>query len=217
MFRQPGYYFTRVLGLHEAIHQFHDLTRHPPSKTMPQWYVEGIAEYLSRHDWDGRCIRLGVRPLVGSESDVPIPEAMSTPRDLSAILAGETKGTRGEAWAIVRFLDTAPAYRDKFTAYRDAFDGGRGPSFAESISLPSALVAPLTSWLETAVPPLDRIYIDWASVGPGSVEVRTPGVLSIALVHARANLASSFTRIRRARSGMSESSFRTLTSITSSP
>ncbi len=66
---QPTRYYTQVLLVHEAVHQIHDLTRAAPS--LPFWYIEGIAEALSRHDWDGRCARLATRPLL-SQEDTPL-------------------------------------------------------------------------------------------------------------------------------------------------
>ena len=51
--RQPTIYFTRCLILHEATHQFHYLARTSNSVSLAFWYAEGLAEFLSRHYWDG--------------------------------------------------------------------------------------------------------------------------------------------------------------------
>jgi len=53
LWRQPTIYNTRCLLLHEVTHQFHFLAR-TGNRSLPQnWYVEGLAEHLGRHEWDG--------------------------------------------------------------------------------------------------------------------------------------------------------------------
>ncbi|MFT4974639.1 MAG: hypothetical protein ACI8S6_000522, partial [Myxococcota bacterium] len=69
MFTQPTVYYSRMLFLHELAHQFHFLAR-TGNDGRDSWYVEGVAEYLSRHDWDGACIRLGRLPMLTWE-DTP--------------------------------------------------------------------------------------------------------------------------------------------------
>ncbi|MCF6228746.1 MAG: hypothetical protein L3J82_08830, partial [Planctomycetes bacterium] len=52
------WYRTRRIILHEARHQFDSLV----AKTgwgVPAWYHEGIAEYWSMHNWDGKKLELG--------------------------------------------------------------------------------------------------------------------------------------------------------------
>jgi len=49
LFKQGNPYYSHVLLVHEATHQFHDLTR-LVGQSIPFWYGEGHAEYLSRHD-----------------------------------------------------------------------------------------------------------------------------------------------------------------------
>lgn len=181
LYEQANPYYTQVLLVHEAAHQFHRLSRlEVPSP--PFWYVEGLAEYLSRHDWDGQCVRLGVTSLLSWE-DLPAKAAAAAPIDVAGIVDGSTSATRAASWAIFRYLDTGPL-RAKFKAYRDAFDASGSPSFASVVSDPAALSATLTTWLPTAQEPMKPIYTEWVHQGPTSVLVSTPKYFSIAMVKA---------------------------------
>ena len=62
LYRQPPAYCSRVLLLHELVHQWQDAVE--TNGGLPVWYVEGLAEGLSRHHWDGACLQLRVRPLL---------------------------------------------------------------------------------------------------------------------------------------------------------
>lgn len=178
LFAQGNPYYSHVLAVHEATHQFHQLTR-ATSVTLPVWYAEGHAEYLSRHDWDGQCVRLGVTSLLSWED---LPAKVKT-IDVGAIVGGTAVATRPEAWAIFRYLDTG-AEKARFKAFRDAFDAGKSPSFADLVAPPASLSAPILAWLPTAQEPMKPIYTEWIHVGPHAVNVDTPGVFSLAVVKA---------------------------------
>lgn len=182
LYEQLNPYYTQVLMLHEAAHQFHRLSRLEVS-SPPFWYVEGLAEHLSRHDWDGRCVRLGARSLLSWE-DLPQKALAAAPIDVAGIVAGTTSATRAASWAIFRYLDTGPL-RDKFKAYRDAFDANASPSFADVVD-PKALSATLTTWLPTAQEPMQPIYTEWVHQSFSSVLVSTPTYFSVAMVKGEA-------------------------------
>lgn len=182
LYEQLNPYYTQVLLVHEAAHQFHGLSRlKVPSP--PFWYVEGLAEYLARHDWDGSCIRLGVTSLLSWE-DIPKKALSAAPIDVAGIVSGSVSATRPASWAMFRYLDTGPLH-DKFKAYREAFDANTSPSFADVVD-PAALSATLTTWLPTAQEPMQPIYTEWTHQTPTSVLVSTPTYFSIAMVKAEA-------------------------------
>jgi len=191
LYKQGNPYYSHVLLVHEASHQFHFLTRlKNPSPAF--WYVEGHAEYLSRHDWDGQCVRLGVTSLLSWE-DLPADALAEPSIDVPGILSGSKTGTRADAWAIVRFLDTG-SYQAGFQAFRDAYDANGAPSFDALVAPASSLVSPIASWLPTAQEPMKPIFTEWIHVGPSSVDVDTPGVFSLAVVKAAAShLQAKFT------------------------
>jgi len=180
LFKQGNPYYSHVLLVHEATHQFHFLTRLKNSSPA-FWYVEGHAEYLSRHDWDGQCVRLGVMSLLSWE-DLPaqaLNEGGSI--DVPSIVGGQKTGTRADAWAIFRYLDTG-AQRTAFQAFRDAYDANTAPSFDSLVAPASSLVSPIASWLPSAQEPMKPIFTEWIHVGPAAVDVDTPGVFSLAIV-----------------------------------
>jgi hypothetical protein len=163
LYKQGNPYYSHVLLVHEATHQFHFMTR-LQAPSPPFWYVEGHAEYLSRHDWDGKCVRLGVMSLLSWE-DLPAQALAEGSIDVPGIIGGSKTGSRADAWAIFRFLDTG-SYRAAFQAFRDAYDANTAPSFDALVAPPSSLASPLASWLPNAQEPMKPIFTEWIHVGP---------------------------------------------------
>jgi hypothetical protein len=178
LFKQGNPYYSHVLLVHEATHQFHSITRLVGSP--PFWYMEGHAEYLSRHDWDGQCVRLGVMSLLSWE-DLPAQALAEGSIDVAGIVSGATTGTRADAWSIFRYLDTG-SDRAAFKAFRDAEDANTAPSFASVVAPPSSLSALIGAWLPTTQEPMKPIFTEWIHIGPASVDVDTPGLFSLAMV-----------------------------------
>jgi hypothetical protein len=57
--QQPSEYYTRHLLIHEVAHAF---AFQVFGGAGPPWFMEGTAEYLATHRWDGQRIELGVIP-----------------------------------------------------------------------------------------------------------------------------------------------------------
>jgi hypothetical protein len=176
LYRQPTLFYTDTLTLHEAGHQFHRIGS-AGQNSLPGWYVEGVVEYLSRHDWDGRCVRLGVRPLLSRE-DVParaLDNIETNGIDLTAVIGGETFPPRPILWALYSFLETGldDAAAEGFHALRTALDGGDETEplalFEEELGDPTALEGPLLDWLREAQLPMRDIYLEWTHLGPDTV------------------------------------------------
>lgn len=190
LYEQPNPNYTDILFLHEMTHQFHHLSR-TGSQKLPFWYVEGIAEYLGRHDWDGKCIRLGVVPMLSWE-DLPgrALESISTSGlDSFGILSGEAEASRAESWAMIAYLERGAdgAHAEAFAAFRAVMDADNpaGPSDFEELVLPlDAFESGVAEWLPTAQEPLKPIYTEWMHVAPGTVRSLRTGLLSLARVKA---------------------------------
>jgi hypothetical protein len=139
-------------------------------------------------------VRLGVMSLLSWE-DLP-NQALTEggPIDVTNIVGGSKTGTRADAWAIFRYLDTG-SYRAAFETFRDAYDANTAPSFDSLVAPASSLVSKVTSWLPSAQEPMKPIFTEWIHVGPDAVNVDTPGVFSLAIVksaaptHLQANFA----------------------------
>jgi len=187
---QPNPNYTNILFLHEMTHQFHHLTR-AGDQNLPFWYVEGLAEYLSRHDWDGRCIRLGVIQMLSWE-DLPsraLEMISSSGLDTAGIVSGTKDASRAESWAIVAYLERGKdgEFADAFAAYRALMDAGSatGPTEFEELLGPLEAFGPaIAAWLPTAQEPLTPIYTEWMHVAPGTVRSLRTGLLSLARVKA---------------------------------
>ncbi|MFN8423699.1 MAG: hypothetical protein U0470_10095 [Anaerolineae bacterium] len=73
-FAQPSAFFTRMLILHEATHQFHFLAATGNQGYSGFWYGEGLAEHFGMHNWDGTRLSMGIIPAISLE-DYPRPGA----------------------------------------------------------------------------------------------------------------------------------------------
>lgn len=119
-------YYRRHLLLHEATHAF---MRHLPGEAidLPFWYLEGMAEMLSTHRLnDDGTVEFNVMPLdrsrfTGLERITIVQRDIVAKgvRPLSAITVFDAENfTKVESyawsWALCRFLDSHPKYRDRF-------------------------------------------------------------------------------------------------------
>lgn len=164
---QPTVYYTRVLFLHELTHQFHELTRRT-DEALPFWYVEGMAEYLGLHDWDGRCVTLGVRPLATQEDPWEIARSELRTGALPGWVEDDSFPSRPSLMTWWRYLETSvPA----FVEWRLAADAGDA-SYAdpEGVFDPAALAAPYEAWLEDDQLPFSIVFVEWLPLGEDRVD-----------------------------------------------
>ena len=167
---QPTRYYENSLLLHEWMHQFHYLSR-TGNQDVPHWYAEGLAEYLSRHDWDGECLRLGVIPMISQEDFYA--KARQDVDDLGVGLGGWMAGTdsftRPRAMAVVGWLER---YENQaFAAIRAHVDGGGNAQEGFDAHLPDTdqVEAQVDAWIHQVEEPLTPRFIQWLHIGTGSV------------------------------------------------
>ena len=173
LYRQPTVYFTRVLLIHEAAHQFHFLTHTRNRNPHAAWYTEGLAEYLSWHRWDGTRLELGVIPGV-TLKDYPakaLAEMEADGFDLGAVISGGVKASRAMSWALFCYLATG---RDgkalpRFDEFRRRMDRGRRarPIFERYFGRIGRLEPKLRAWLEANQTPWAPVFNEWEQVGDG--------------------------------------------------
>src|SRR5690606_4627791 len=98
LFKQPTVYFTRMLFLHEVMHQFHHLARTKNKNPKAGWYTEGVAEYISRHFWDGEDLTLGILPIATLEDYAAkaLERFEDEGFDLAAMIDGSAGSSRPE-------------------------------------------------------------------------------------------------------------------------
>jgi|GEM_PF-1495138 len=184
LYKQPTIYFTRMLFIHELMHQFHYLAKTNNKNPKAGWYTEGVAEYVSRHFWDGETLTLGVVPLATLE-DYPAKalEIMSAEDyDYSAKIDGSQGSARPEQWATIRYLATLEGEREarEWESLRKKMDGGEegGESFTSAIGKPKKIFPDLLTWLESEQEPWKPIWNEWEGIGPGRFRGIAPTTVS---------------------------------------
>ncbi len=128
MNEQPTAYYRRHLLLHEGTHAF---MRHCLGGAGPPWYMEGTAELLATHRWQGGQLQLGYLP--SSKEQVPgwgrikiVKDELAAGRGMvleRIMLYDDRAHLRNEpygwCWAAAMFLDRHPASRDSFRRLRE--------------------------------------------------------------------------------------------------
>lgn len=123
---QPWDYYRRHLLMHEATHAF---MRHIPgfADELPLWYLEGMAELLATHTIDDQgTVSFNVMPaepgqFIGHEriAIVGNDARKNGIRTVEQITSFESKDFHeveayAWCWALCRFLDSHPRYRERF-------------------------------------------------------------------------------------------------------
>jgi hypothetical protein len=181
LYRQPSAWYTRTLLLHEAAHQFHFLARTANRSPPAGWYVEGLAEHLSHHAWDGTTLHLGVVPLLSLEDRAAKALAAMTAPDFSleALVEGRA-GDRPEQMHLVRFLkaggDTKRA--ERFDELAAKLDRGAASSaaVARALGKPGPLLDAVRAWLPSVQQPFVPVHVDWDVRGPRALRGTSGGV-----------------------------------------
>lgn len=180
--RQPTTYYTQTLLIHEAAHQFHDLATAGLSD-LPSWYVEGIAESLGRHDWDGECGRIGRLPVVSRDDIAERALLELDTLDIDALVRSTGAQSRPLSYALVRYLEQTEAHAEAWRRVRSATDAGQevlDDVFRAELGDPSSLAPGLEAWLATDQEALQPIYLEWLHRRPDLVVGWAPDVSSIA-------------------------------------
>ena len=189
LYAQPTHYFTRVLLVHEAAHQFHYLTRTRNRNPTAAWYTEGIAEHLSWHRWDGTRLELGVVPGI-TLKDYPaaaLAEISARDFDLGAIVDGGVPASRAVSWALVRFLATGDEGKPlpRFDVFREKMDhgGAATPLFRSYFGRAGRLQPRLQAWLASHQTGWTPVFNEWEQVGPDGFRGRAGVVSACRLKH----------------------------------
>ncbi|MCO4772839.1 MAG: hypothetical protein KDA24_22595 [Deltaproteobacteria bacterium] len=181
LYAQPSVWFTRVLFLHELAHQAHGEAR--DSGDVPGWYVEGVAEFVSRHDWDGTCLRLGVTPHLSLED--PAAAAASDVPGVSLAEWFDDGAWPGRPLAMefLRLVHTSPDLAPGWDALRTTIDADGSVSSDEveevfGISI-EQLEQRLVAFVPTDQEPMIPVYLEWLHRTPQSVRGWADGVITV--------------------------------------
>ena len=182
IYAQPTVWFTRVLFLHELAHQAHDRSR--GGTPVPGWYVEGLAEFISRHDYDGDCLRLGVTPHLSLED----PPATALDEvggvDLGAWFDDGAWPGRPLAMELFRLGETQPDLAPGWATVKASIDADGAAASEEieaSLGLSVAdLEARLAEFVNADQEPMVPVYLEWLHRTPSSVRGWADGVITVA-------------------------------------
>jgi hypothetical protein len=182
LYAQPTRYFTHALTIHEAAHQFHALAR-TGNEGRPSWYVEGVAEYLAHHHWDGECVALGILPQVTLEDYAQQALDGIDGFDIEGVVGGWLAASRPLGWALYRYLEHGEggALARDFATFREEMDAGLDDSlgrFEELFGPASALGPEIEAFVQGDQEPLEYVFLEWTHVAPGVLDGEAHGALS---------------------------------------
>jgi hypothetical protein len=176
LWRQPERYTNRMLLLHEAIHQFHHLSVQTAAQSA--WFIEGLAEYLSRHDWYDGCIRLGTVPTGTLENahGVALDRWTDGTLDVDRLVDDPALGQRPDAMAWYAFLEES--YPEELVALRAVLDAGasnEAEAFKEQFGAPTDHQEPFGQWLRDHQEPLTIVYTGWEHLDQQHMQAHAAG------------------------------------------
>jgi hypothetical protein len=186
LFRQPSKWYTRALLIHECGHQFHFRVKGAAALAAPFWYVEGIAEHLARHTWDGEHLRIGAAPMLSLENYAG--EALKSLKpgafDLEKVLDGKAPCGRPEAMHLVRYLCCAEGgkLRPKFDEIAVKLDRGAkadSKACAAAFGPSKKLVAKIAEWLPSVQEPWEYLTNEWDNRGADALRGFSPSVVGL--------------------------------------
>jgi hypothetical protein len=175
LWAQPDEYLTRRLLLHELAHQYHDLVR--PWMYVPSldYCDEGLAEYFSWHNWDGKVLELGIAPQI-SQMDYAA-SALQQLRsaagfEFERVVYGDADIDYTLAWGLVSFL--IKEYPEKFHIWRTGLNHEVDPKVAwqkQFGAVTQGFVDSFEQWLKQHSPPWQVTAGQWQPWG-GELEGR---------------------------------------------
>ena len=164
---QPTNYYDHVLFLHELVHQWHHLAAQPGGD-QAAWYTEGLAETLSRHDWDGACLRIARLPVISQEdfSAEALRIVDSNGHDVASWVAQDSWPAERPLWfAFTRWLMELDP--EAFEAFRLAYDADASVQVSSYFGDLDGQA--FESWLIKEQEPLTPVWIEWTHLSSDSV------------------------------------------------
>ncbi|MBA61686.1 MAG: hypothetical protein CMJ76_04905 [Planctomycetaceae bacterium] len=135
---QPSEYYRRHLLIHEGVHSF---MLHFFQGAGPPWYMEGMAELLATHQWDGEQLKL--RNFPADKTEVPFWGRVKIIKADVAAQKGKlieqvmqygsnahlNVEAYGWSWAATTFLDQHPEFQKIFRKHAEKA-GDSSPQFS---------------------------------------------------------------------------------------
>lgn len=189
LYRQPTIYYTRCLLLHEAAHQYHYLACTKNTHLTFEWYIEGIATFLSMHHWDGKELQLGVIPEISIE-DYPSESLKKMTQEnlqLEDIFSGKTKPGYPVYWSMMAFLLKGEKRKYEKLFWKLAKELDRSSHLDEMKSLkvikkylgaPQKFQGQFLEWLKQNQQPFTPVFNEWVYEKPRQYQGISPNALT---------------------------------------
>lgn len=190
-FRQPSAYYTRALLIHECAHQFHN--RMHGNREMAGWYVEGVAEDLAQHAWDGRRLQLAIVAPISLENypGQALDLISRSEFDLDKWKDDGGGIDRPVGMHMVRLMRTHQSWEARFASARRRLDDGQRidkSAWVAAFGSADRLESELVKHVRGNQQPFLVSFVDWDSRRADSVDGRmvyelrgsAPGVVSAA-------------------------------------
>lgn len=164
---QPTHYYDHVLFLHELAHQWHHLAAQPASD-QAAWYTEGLPEVLSRHDWDGACLRIARLPILSQEdfSAEALRIVQANGNDVAGWIEGDDwPGERPIWFAVTRWLMELDP--QAFEDFRLAYDADSSVVVSDYYGALDGQA--FEDWLRGEQEPMEPVWIEWTHLSSDSV------------------------------------------------
>lgn len=162
LFKQPTLGYTRKLILHEAGHQFHYLSRTNNKNPKANWYIEGVAEHLAEHYWDGETLVLGVPALSLKDYPKNALDALKSGKiTLKSMIKGKDNRALGSLF--VRFLCTEKKLAKAYKKLSAALDAGADSEATclKYLGKIEVLEKRFLKWLENNLQDWTYVFNEW--------------------------------------------------------
>lgn len=186
--RQPSPYYTRCLLLHEAAHQFHYLSC-GLGNNVEKWYIEGVAEHLANHHWDGDSLKLGQTGLSLENYPKKALESLtSTPRPLVAMIENQQEN-RPLGMMLVRYLITTQP--KKYSRFTRSIEKGNDAQkiFRRYFGKISDFAPQFSEWVTMNQEPLKIVFNEWERLQVAEFKGSSTNVVSLAVFPETVSLA----------------------------
>jgi len=173
-------YHARKMLLYGLFRQYHLRCKSKNRHLTKEWFITGMADAFSTHDWDGETLVLGARRRLAHEHRASLAVRRGTlPRIADGELSVEDLGDWDVRWALTAFLMYGEdgAYRKDFHKFALGRKGSMllGHDFLSNLGDPAKINGQLYAWLEEEDQALLAEYGKWSDVAGAITGAATGG------------------------------------------
>jgi len=162
-------YYTRKMLLYGLFRQYHLRCKSKNRHLTKEWFITGMADVFSTHDWNGEALVLGARRRLAHEHRASLAVSRGAlTRIADGELSVEDLAEWDVRWALTAFLMFGEdgAYRKDFQKFALGRKGSMllGHDFLSNLGDPEEINGQLHAWLEEEDQALVAEYGSWTEV-----------------------------------------------------